>query len=151
MLNSRFSQNNSRLRRKKFPVIPLRELTRKLLIWLCVFAAAGRSGGRNRKNSRFYGNNWEFAAASGEQLLQPLGDLLGAALMREAGGEAALWVHHIDDRAVVHRIVAAGLEVLGIINPVGLGRLRDLFLCAGQRQDRSIKARHVRFERLGRV
>ena len=54
------------------------------------------------------------AAALGEQFFQPLGNLFGRVLLGEAGGEAALRVHHIDDRAVVHRIVAAGFGVLCI-------------------------------------
>src|SRR6202011_1828086 len=47
------------------------------------------------------------SGASSEQLLQPVGYLLGCALMGEARGEAPLWIHHIDDRAVIHRVVAA--------------------------------------------
>src|SRR5712675_2445880 len=43
------------------------------------------------------------AAPLGQQFLQPFGDLLGGALVGEAGGEAALRVHHIDDRAVIRR------------------------------------------------
>src|SRR6266446_7237948 len=70
----------------------------------------------------------------GEQFLQSLGNLLGRALVGETGGEAPLRVHHIDDRTVVHRVIAPGLRVLGIIHPIGLCRLGDLLRCPGQRQ-----------------
>ena len=43
--------------------------------------------------------------------------------MREAGGEAALRVHHRDDRAVVHRVVAAGHDVVGDLDWQGTQQL----------------------------
>src|SRR5262249_16928928 len=61
-----------------------------------------------------------------EQFLQPFGDLLGGTLVGEAGGEAALRIHHVDDRAVVHRIVTAGFRMLRIIDPIGPCCLGDL-------------------------
>src|SRR5215831_2440744 len=102
-MNFRFLRKNSRLGLKNSRLAPLREFVHKQLIWFAVFCTKTALAWQNRKNSRFHGKNRELEL--GEQFLQPLGDLLGAALMREAGGEAAPWVHHIDDRAVVHRIV----------------------------------------------
>ena len=85
---------------------------------------------------------------SSQQFFQARRDLLGRVLAGEGGGEAAFRVHHIDDRGVVHRIVAAGLGVLGVIDPVFLGRLTDRGSTAGQRQDRRVERRDIVFERL---
>src|ERR1700730_2032070 len=91
------------------------------------------------------------AAPSGQQFLQPFGDLLRGALVGKAGGAAALRVHHIDDRAVLHRILAAGFRVLRVIHPIALSRLSDLLRGPGQGNDRSVEARDIGFERFGRV
>src|SRR6202047_16420 len=88
---------------------------------------------------------------SPDQLLQPLGNLLRGTLVGEASGEPALRIHHIDDRAVVHRVVAAGLRMLRVIDPIALCCLGDLLGGPGQRQDRGIEARDVGFERLGSI
>jgi hypothetical protein len=60
--NSRFGVFNSRLGPNKFPFSLLRELAGKGLICLAVFAAKKALMWNNRKNSRFHGNNREFAA-----------------------------------------------------------------------------------------
>jgi hypothetical protein len=60
--NSRFGVFNSRLGPNKFPFSLLRELAGKGLIGLAVFAAKKALMWNNRKNSRFHGNNREFAA-----------------------------------------------------------------------------------------
>src|SRR5262249_29801574 len=61
--NSRFGVFNSRLGANKFPFSRQRELAGKSLIWLAVSRAKTALFGQNRKNSRFYGNNWEFQSA----------------------------------------------------------------------------------------
>src|SRR6516225_265936 len=71
--------------------------------------------------------------------------------MRKARCEATLRVHHIDDRTVVHRIVAAGFRMLGVEDAVALGGPSDLFRCPGQRKDRCVKSRDIGFEHFWRV
>src|SRR6266404_6456773 len=85
-------------------------------------------------------SDWRGSRPSAQQLLQPFGDLLGGALVGEAGGEPALRVHYIDDRAVIHRVVAAGFRMLRVIHPIAFGRLGDLIRRSGQGEDRGVKA-----------
>src|SRR5271168_3111564 len=60
------------------------------------------------------------------QLLQSRDYGVGSVVGREGRGEAALRIHHIDQRAVVHVIAAVGTRVLSVVNLVVLRRLRDL-------------------------
>ena len=58
--NSRFGGFNSRLGPNEFPFSRLRELARKVLTYLTVFAGKTAILGENRENSRFHGKNREF-------------------------------------------------------------------------------------------
>src|SRR5688500_7351250 len=86
-----------------------------------------------------------------QQYFEALGDCFGGGVGGDSGGEAALRVHHVDDRAVVHVIAAVGARPLRGIGAVRLRRLGYLLGGAGQRGDRRIEARDVGFERLGGV
>jgi hypothetical protein len=55
--NSRFGVFNSRLGRRKFPVMLPRELARKGMIRLTVFVAPTMVLGSNRRNSHYNGKN----------------------------------------------------------------------------------------------
>src|SRR5215469_428197 len=68
--NSWFGGFNSRLGPNKFPFSSLRELAGKQLIWLAVCRAGTALFGSNRKNSQFYGNNWEVRFTSARRLDQ---------------------------------------------------------------------------------
>src|SRR5689334_3224563 len=57
---------------------------------------------------------------SRDQLLQPLRDRIGRAVRGEGGSEPPVGVHHIDDRAVVHVVIAIGTRMLGVIDAIGL-------------------------------
>jgi hypothetical protein len=63
--NSRFGGFNSRLGPFEFPVSPLREFADNGLIWRIVFADKRQFCGRNRRNSRLYGNNRELVPGAG--------------------------------------------------------------------------------------
>jgi hypothetical protein len=70
--NSRFGGFNSRLSRQKFPFRQQREFPRKHLIYLAVSSTKVALTGRNRKNSRFYGNNRELCyGGSFEKMIVP--------------------------------------------------------------------------------
>src|SRR5215472_15912173 len=90
--NSRFGEFNSRLSRYG----RLRELAGNGLIWLAVFAPESLRNERNRRNSRFYGNNREFcppltraASRGGSGRCRPSRSRLRAPHRRCGGGSAS--------------------------------------------------------------
>src|SRR3546814_18319739 len=72
--------------------------------------------------------------------------------MAEMGQELTLAVHQIDDRAVVHQIVAGPLDrSLAVVDAIGLGRRGNLLARARQADHARVKALNILDDQLRRA